>query len=362
MRRRKLLRTGVAVGTMALGAAGLTTAVLINQDQAGAAPAAPAATDTTEVLRTDLVSRTEAAGTLGYADATPVVVSGRGTLTWLPKVGAEIARGRRVYEVDGHRVPLFYGSTPLWRQLKPGVDDGPDVLEIERNLKALGYGDDITVNREFTAATAQAVKAWQEDLGVARTGRIGPGDVVMQPGRLRIATVDGVLGGPASGKVATVTDTTRRVTVDLPVTEQELAKIGARVRIELPGGRTTSGKVTDIGNAASSGSDDEGPVDPREDTDTATVPVHVALSKPSAAGRLDDAPVTVGFTGATRKDVLAVPVNALLAQASGRYQVVVVDGGVRRTIPVELGIFADGQVEVSGSGLAEGMRVEVPKA
>ena len=361
MRRRKLLRAGVAVTTVALGAAGVTTAVLINQDEAGAAPAAPA-TDTVEVVRTDLISRTEASGTLGYADATPVLATGPGTLTWLPKVGAEIGRGARVYEVDGHRVPLFYGNTPLWRSLRTGVDDGQDVLEIERNLKALGYGDDLTVNRKFTWATAEAIKDWQDDLGLAETGQIAPGDVVIQPGRLRIATVDGVLGSPATGKVATVTDTTRLVTVDLPVTEQELAKVGRRVQIELPGGRNTSGTVSEIGNAATSGSDDDGPVDPREDTDTATVPVHIALSKPSAAGRLDDAPVTVGFTGATRKQVLAVPVNALLARAPGRYQVEVVDGAGRRMIPVELGIFADGQVEVSGTGLDAGMRVEVPKS
>ncbi len=155
-------------------------------------------------------------------------------------------------------MPLFYGTTPLWRQLQTGVDDGKDVLAIERNLKALGYGDDLTVNREFTWATAQAIKEWQEDLGVDETGKIGPGDVVIQPGKLRIASVDGVPGSPATGKVVTATGTTRQVTVDLPVTEQELAQIGSKVRIELPGGRTTSGKVSEIGNVASAGSDDEG--------------------------------------------------------------------------------------------------------
>jgi peptidoglycan hydrolase-like protein with peptidoglycan-binding domain len=361
MRRRKMLRAGVAVTTVVLGAAGVGAAVLINQEQVSAAPKAQA-TDTVEVVRTDLVSRTEASGTLGYAGATPLLAAGQGTLTWLPEVGAEIGRGARAYEVDGHRVPLFYGTTPLWRALKTGVDDGQDVLEIERNLKALGYGDDLAVNREFTWATAEAIKDWQDDLGLAETGQIAPGDVVIQPGRLRIATVDGTLGGPANGKVATVTDTTRLVTVDLPVTEQELAKVGRRVQIELPGGRTTSGTVSEIGNAATSGSDDDGPIDPREDTDTATVPVYISLSEPSAAGRLDDAPVTVGFTGATRKKVLAVPVNALLAQSPGHYQVEVVDGTARRMIPVELGIFADGQVEVSGAGLDAGMRVEVPKS
>jgi multidrug efflux pump subunit AcrA (membrane-fusion protein) len=77
---------------------------------------------------------------------------------------------------------------------------------------------------------------------------------------------------------------------------------------------------------------------------------------------LDGAPVTVGFTGETRKNVLAVPVNALLADAKGGYSVEVVDSAGRRLVPVELGVFADGQVEVSGNGLKAGMRVEVPRS
>jgi peptidoglycan hydrolase-like protein with peptidoglycan-binding domain len=361
MRRRRLIRAGAALTTVTLGATGVAAAVLLNQDEVAAAPKAPT-TATAEVVQTDLVSRSEVSGTLGYADATPILATGTGTLTWLPKVGDEVARGKRVYEVDGHRVPLFYGITPLWRQLQTGVADGKDVLEVERNLKALGYGADMTVNREFTWATARAIKDWQDDLGLTETGRIGPGDVVIQPGKLRIASVDGVLGSPASGKVATATDTTRQVTVDVPVTEQELAKVGSKVQIELPGGETTGGTVSEIGNVASSGSDDEGPPDPGENTDTATVPVYITLAKPKAAGRLQDAPVTVGFTGVTRKHVLAVPVTALLAKAPGLYQVEVVDGSTRRFVAVELGIFADGQVEVSGPGLAAGMLVEVPKS
>jgi hypothetical protein len=31
-------------------------------------------------------------------------------------------------------------------------------------------------------------------------------------------------------------------------------------------------------------------------------------------------------------------------------------------IPVRLGLFAEGKVEVSGTGLTEGMRVEVPRS
>jgi multidrug efflux pump subunit AcrA (membrane-fusion protein) len=59
--------------------------------------------------------------------------------------------------------------------------------------------------------------------------------------------------------------------------------------------------------------------------------------------------------------VLAVPVQALLAASDGTYTVEVVSGTGRRQVPVSLGIFADGKVEVAGSGLAAGMKVEVPR-
>lgn len=64
----------------------------------------------------------------------------------------------------------------------------------------------------------------------------------------------------------------------------------------------------------------------------------------------------------SREDVLAVPVNALLAQQGGGYAVEVTgaDGTTRRK-PVTLGMFADGKVEVSGKGIKEGLDVGVPR-
>jgi hypothetical protein len=63
------------------------------------------------------------------------------------------------------------------------------------------------------------------------------------------------------------------------------------------------------------------------------------------------------------KDVLSVPVSALLAMAGGGYAVEVVDaGGARRLVRVETGLFDDsaGRVQVAGAGLAAGQNVVVP--
>jgi multidrug efflux pump subunit AcrA (membrane-fusion protein) len=95
---------------------------------------------------------------------------------------------------------------------------------------------------------------------------------------------------------------------------------------------------------------------------TATIPVTVTLKDPSAAGTLDQAPVTVNITTATVPSALVVPVGALLAQSSGGYAVEVVGAGsTRRLVPVTIGIFddTDGLVQVTGA-LTPGEQVVVP--
>ncbi len=75
------------------------------------------------------------------------------------------------------------------------------------------------------------------------------------------------------------------------------------------------------------------------------------------AGSVDAGPVTVLLTGAEHKGVLAVPVQALLALREGGYGLDVLDGDRHRLVAVQLGLFADGMVEVSGAGLAPDLRV-----
>jgi hypothetical protein len=131
-------------------------------------------------------------------------------------------------------------------------------------------------------------------------------------------------------------------------------KAGDQVTVTLPDGTTTPGAVSSVGTVATMSG-------PGGDT-TTTIPVQVALTDPRAAGTLDQAPVTVNITTATARDVLAVPVGALLAQATSGYVVEVVgSGNTRRWVPVKPGIFDDasGLVQVSGA-LAPGQRVVVP--
>ena len=81
----------------------------------------------------------------------------------------------------------------------------------------------------------------------------------------------------------------------------------------------------------------------------------VAALRPADLEKLDTAPVQVHFTTTTRHNVLAVPVTALVALHEGGYALQRTDGTL---VAVTTGLFAGGQVEVSGNGVTAGMRVE----
>jgi peptidoglycan hydrolase-like protein with peptidoglycan-binding domain len=352
------LAVAAAAGVVLCGAAWWTAARAGSEDD-GRDGGGEVATTTAEATTRTLRAQEEVDGTLGYGEARTVANRREGTITAIAAEGAVVTRGQALYRVDGRPVPLLYGRLPAWRALSTGVDDGPDVRQLEQNLVALGYDPDraITVDHHFTWATRAAVRRWQEAAGLEETGTFQPGDAVWQPGPVRVGTHKAAVGDTArpGSPLLEVTGTNRQVTIDLDASRQPYVKAGDRVDLELPGGRTTTGRVRSVGKVATipSGGDAGGDSDP-------TVELIVSLDDPGATGRLDQAPVDASITTEVRKDVLAVPVNALLALAEGGYAVEVERDGRRELVGVETGLFADGQVEVEGAGLAAGDRVVVP--
>jgi multidrug efflux pump subunit AcrA (membrane-fusion protein) len=157
----------------------------------------------------------------------------------------------------------------------------------------------------------------------------------------------------------TVTAAAPQVIVALDASLQLLVKPGDHVQVDLPDGRTTTpGTVTDVSSVAT--------VTPNTNPGAnggprATVSVTVSLTNPSALGHLDQLPVTVEVATQSVKNVLAVPVNALLALGGGGYAVEVVQAnGSHRLAGVQTGIYDSNLVQVSGPGIAEGMKVVVP--
>ncbi|MFI9780409.1 peptidoglycan-binding protein [Streptomyces sp. NPDC051956] len=344
---------------LAIGVAGVVVYAL--RDGKASTSRTDTALPTVAVTRADLAGTTEADGTLGYAGNYTVLAGGAGRITWLPQAGDVIRRGRPAYGVDGHGVPLLYGTMPFWRDLQQGMPKGYDVLELERNLSALGYGDGMTVDRSFTWATAKAVRDLQKDQGMPRTGALAAGDVVVQPGAIRVNKPQAVLGAVAGGAAYHATGTERRVTVKLPVSQQNIAKKSARVRVTLPGGKTVNGRVSSVSAMATAGTTNS-QSQTGEGTANATFQVTIALDKSADTGDLAGSPVTAGFTSNELKNVLTVPVNALLASSEGNYSVNVVNAaGTVRSVPVKLGVFDGDNVQVTGD-LTVGMKVQVPRS
>jgi peptidoglycan hydrolase-like protein with peptidoglycan-binding domain len=344
--RRGLL--GVGAGIL-LVAAGTAAAVGFGGRDAAPAAASDLPPATAKVTRTTLTQTELVSGTLGYGDALTVSARGAGTVTWLPATGATVSRGQPVYRVDDKPVPLLYGTLPFYRTLADGVS-GPDVAEFEQNLAALGYTG-FTVDSSFTASTATAVRKWQKALGLTETGTLDPAQVALAPDAIRVSKLNARTGSPASGPLLDYTGTTRTVNVDLDVAKQGLVRAGVAATVTLPSGATVDGTVGSVGTVATAGSNGG----------AATIPVSVTIADQSKLGSLDAAPVSVTLVSAQAKDVLSVPVSALVALAEGGYGVQIIDGSSTRYVPVKTGMFASGRVEVSGDGITAGTSVGVPK-
>jgi peptidoglycan hydrolase-like protein with peptidoglycan-binding domain len=375
---RRRVRAGLLAGVLVVVAGGgwaVTRGGLLGRS-AAATPTAEVPTGTATVVRTEVVERQQVAGTLGYGDS--VTVPGQsqggggssgggsgaggggqaqdGIVTRVPAVGAVIRRGQTVYELDGQPVPLWYGARPAWRAFQLGMTDGADVRQLEANLVALGYDPNraITVDGHYSGATAAAVKRWQKATGRARTGAVQLGQVVFVPGPVRVATVPATVGAPLPSGTAILTATSTRpqVTVALDPAMQQLVRRGNRVEVILPDGKTTRGTVRTVSRVATQPTGGSGQNGGQNEGEGGN----------GSGGGSGQATVQVTITTQAAQGVLAVPINALLAQPGGGYAVQLVAGGDRRRVAVRTGLFDEtaGLVEIQGAGLAEGATVEVP--
>lgn len=352
-------------------------------------------TATAVVTRSDLSNAQTLDGTLGYGRATTVKGGRTGLVTWLPATGATVRRGEPLYRVDNVPVPVFYGETPLYRTLEARGTTGPDVKTVVDNLKALDYdigvqpavGTWVTPQRVTPTATGSlpsaspsgapptptptatptpvqvkrgdgvltadliaAIKRWQTAAGMPSTGVLGIGDVSVLSGAVRVEGVQAQLADTADGTLMTVTSTTKSVTVSVDPDAAGSMRRGDTVTVSLPDDSTAKGTIASIGSAvrtsdASSGDDSSG--QPR-------LTVSVALRDTGAVRGLNSAPVRVSFTSETRKDVLTVPIGALMALREGGYAVQLPGG---RLVAVRTGMFSKGVVEVSGDGIDAGTKV-----
>lgn len=370
----KRMRTAAAMGVV-LALAGAAGWTLINGHASDSRRrlVTGVTTGTAAVVRTEVAERRQVNGTLGHSGTYDVIATGQGTLTRLPAVGHVVHRGEAAYEVNGSAVMLLYGRRPAWRAFSSGMTDGDDVMQLESNLRALGYGASMTVDKHFSTATYWAIRAWQNDVHLPVTGTVPLGQIVFMPAAVRISTQDLKIGTRVQSgtQVEHGTSAERAITAQLSPTELPSVRVGDPVIVTLPDNTTRTGKITAVGAVAvptpgsgsgtGNGSGSGGSGGGSGGGNQSTAPVTIMVTG-TIGDFLDQAQVQVAITEDAHKDVLAVPMTALRALPGGKYEVIVVDGTASRHVAVETGLFDEtaGLAEVKGQGLSLGQKVEVP--
>jgi peptidoglycan hydrolase-like protein with peptidoglycan-binding domain len=348
--RRGFALATAAVVALAGGGAG---AVALLQRGAAAGDEPSAQLSTAAVERRTLQVVDELSGQLGHGATRPVYGELPGTVTESAAAGDTVDRGDMLFAVDEWPVTLLFGEEPVWRAMGDGMTGG-DVRQLEENLVALGFGE-MTPDDTFDEDTTTAVEAWQAALGVTEDGVVNLGEVVFLPDAAWIAKTDVAVGGRVSPgmPVLETASTDRLVTANLPASEREDVTAGDSLLIELSDGTKTSGLVEEVGTTVETAQDG---------SQSVTLTIRLA----DAAAALSDGPVSISIVRFEHADVLAVPVDSLLALLEGGYAVEKVtdaDAGTTDLVGVEVGLFADGWVEITSTSsgeLSEGDEVVVP--
>jgi peptidoglycan hydrolase-like protein with peptidoglycan-binding domain len=265
-------------------------------------------------------------------------------ITSIAAIGTPTANGDVIYTVDGQPVVALHGTQPAWRTLESGVDDGPDVFQLEQSLVDLGYDPDatVTIDDSFDSDTEAAIERWQEGLGVDPTGAVELGSVVYVAADTTItahlaAVGDDVTDGTA---IVSLSGSSHHVVIDVPTELQTIVTPGLDVDIA-----GTAGVVTVLRSA---------------ERDSTTVVQ--ALITPAAP--LDDPTgtvVTVRLDVTSAIGATIVPAEALVSRLDGTYAVQVGSpDGPHEFMPVTVLAVSGGDVAVQSDQLDAGMAVLVP--
>jgi len=282
-----------------------------------------------------------------FGEATTAAVKRWQKAEGLPETG-ELELGRVVFAPSARRVTAVkvdFGQDP------PGATSPTETGEYKRVPKRHGNPKKPTKARHKPAKEKK--KPAHEEATKNSTAKDSPAKA--SPGK---ESPGGESGSGAGEVVLTTSSTQQIVQLKVKPEQQQLARRGETVTVQLPGGGDTPGRVTEVGTVASeSTSAGNEPKGSDDENGEPTIPVTIALEH--HVPHLDEAPVSVELVKSIRRNVLTVPATALIAIAGGGYAVeALASSGDRRvTVPVTPGMFADGYVQVEGAGVREGMTV-----
>lgn len=320
---------------------------------------------TTEVRREIIQSSIVTRGTAEAAASMSLPIRAEGTVTALPSPGDVVAAGDVVASVDYRPVIVLRGELPVAADLTTG-SFGPGVLAFERAVAELGY-DPGPVDQRFDDDTARSVvelyldrghvpttsdPLTSEEQGLAATLSSGDQDdretleeavldrgpivaaselVMVDELPVRVQQVQGQVGLPVPPDAVVVSSANVQVVAAVPASDATQVDVEMEVVVDDPG---VLDPVDAVVVAKEADPEQAGAV-------RLTIGSDVGLDVPVGS----NVRVTIP-TATSDGDVLAVPLAAVGATNDSGGVLRVVDGEQVRTVRVQLGVAADGLVEV----------------
>ena len=145
----------------------------------------------------------------------------------------------------------------------------------------------------------------------------------------------------------------QKVSTTIPVVNKELIQIDSQVKIELPNELEVYGSVSEIGKIAI--------IPQGNQAGDPYLEVSITINGDKSFPEWTGANVTVYVTREIASAVMAVPVTSLVSLLGGGYGLEVVTNNTTQLVPVEVGMYSDGWVEVRSEYLKTGVQVMNPK-
>src|SRR5210317_1173953 len=261
-----------------------------------------------------------------------------------------------------------------------------DLIEEQKRIREMEEGEGSVVDAAEALAIENAQKAYDEALesynnGVDKAAELQQAEEELEELQLSsksetfsptnaLASETPIIVGSyitsegsvvaANSQMYNISSTGVEVVFQIDASDQDIVSVGDFVEVELPSEERINATISYVDPVVTQGQNGD------------FIEVKLDISSTEGIKVYNQAPVDVFVTSEVSQDVLYVPVNALIALAEGGYALEVYNGvsevgvfegisGVDTTyVGVEIGVFTDGFVEVSGN-ISEGMIVVVPR-
>ena len=261
-----------------------------------------------------------------------------------------------------------------------------DLIEEQKRIREMEEGEGSVVDAAEALAIENAQKAYDEALesynkGVDKAAELQQAEEELEELQLAaksetfsptnaLASETPIIVGSyitsegsavaANSQMYNISSTGVEVVFQIDASDQDIVSVGDSVEVELPSEDRIKATVSYVDPVVTQGQNGD------------FIEVKLDISSTEDVKVYDQAPVDVFVTSEVSQDVLYVPVNALIALAEGGYALEIYNGesevgvfegvsGVDTTyVGIEIGVFTDGFVEVSGN-ISEGMIVVVPR-